>query len=84
MNPQDESEIRDIITLHREIEEKKKEVSKRLAVIRDRERASGNKDALMFVVGGEIWQLKRWAELEEMVTPLSFDEWCLQYIGKAL
>jgi hypothetical protein len=38
----------------------------------------------MFVVDGEIWQMKRWAELEEMVTPLSFDAWCLQYKGKAL
>ena len=84
MNPQDESEIRAIITLHREIEEKKKEVSKRLGVIRDRERATGNRDTLMFVVDGEIWQMKRWAELEEMVTPLSFDAWCLQYKGKAL
>ena len=37
MNPHDESEIRAIITLHREIEEKKKEVSKRLGVI-----ATGN------------------------------------------
>jgi hypothetical protein len=84
MNPHDESEIRAIISLHREIEEKKREVSKRLGVIRDRERATGNKDALMFVVDGEIWQLKRWAELEQMVTPLSFDAWCLQYKGKAL
>ena len=84
MNPQDESEIRDIITLHREIEEKKKEVSKRLGVIRDRERAIGNQDALMFVVDGEIWQMKRWAEIEQRVTPLSFDAWCLQYKGKAL
>jgi hypothetical protein len=84
MNPQDESEIRAIIALHREIAEKKKEVSKRLGVIRGRERASGNKDALMFVVDGEIWQMKRWAELEEMVTPLSFDAWCLEYKGKAL
>ena len=70
MNPHDESEIRAIITLHREIEEKKKEVSKRLGVIRDRERATGNNDALMFVVDGEIWQMKRWAELEQRVTPL--------------
>jgi len=84
MNPQDESEIRAIIALHREIEEKKKEISKRLAVIRDRERAIGNQDALMFVVDGEIWQMKRWAEIEPMVTPLSFDAWCLQYKGKAL
>jgi hypothetical protein len=84
MNPQDESEIRGIISLHKEIEEKKKEVSKRLGVIRDRERATGNKDALMFVVDGEIWQLKRWAELEQMVARLSFDAWCLQYKGKAL
>jgi len=38
MNPHDESEIRAIVTLHREIEEKKKEVSQRLCVIRDRER----------------------------------------------
>jgi hypothetical protein len=84
MNPQDESEIRAIIALHREIEEKKKEVSKRLGVIRDRERATGNQDALMFVVDGEIWQMKRWAELEQRVTPHSFDAWCLQYKGKAL
>ena len=54
MNPQDESEIRAIIALHGEIEEKKKEVSKRLGVIRDRERATGNRDTLMFVVDGEI------------------------------
>jgi hypothetical protein len=79
MNPHDESEIRAIISLHREIEEKKKEISKRLAVIRDGERATGNNDVLMFVVDGEIWQMKRWAELEQRVTPLSFDEWCLQY-----
>jgi hypothetical protein len=84
MNPQDESEIRAIISLHREIEEKKKEVSTRLGVIRDRERATGNQDALMFVVDGEIWQMKRWAELEQRVTPRSFDAWCLQYKGKAL
>ena len=84
MNPQDESEIRAIIALHREIEEKKKEVSKRLGVIRDRERAIGNQDALMFVVDGEIWQMKRWAEIEERVTRLSFDAWCLQCKGKAL
>jgi hypothetical protein len=84
MNPQDESEIRAIIALHREIEEKKKEVSKRLGVIRDRERATGNKDALMFVVDREIWQMKRWTELEQRVTPLSFDAWCLQCKGKAL
>ena len=44
-----------LLSLHREIEEKKKEVSKRLSVIRDRERAIGNKDALTFVVDGEIW-----------------------------
>jgi hypothetical protein len=36
MNPQDETEIRAIIALHREIEDKKKEISKRLGVIRDR------------------------------------------------
>jgi hypothetical protein len=84
MNPQDESEIRAIIALHREIEEKKKEVSKRLGVIRDRERAIGNPNALMFVVDGEIWQMKRWAEIEERVTSLSFDAWCLQYKSKAL
>jgi hypothetical protein len=84
MNPQDETEIRAIIALQREIEEKKREVSKRLSVIRDRERANGNKDALMFVVDGEIWQIKRWAELEQRVTPVSFDAWCLQYKGKAL
>jgi hypothetical protein len=84
MNPQDESEIRAIITLQRQIEEKKKEVSKRLGVIRDRERASGNQNALMFVVDGEIWQMKRWAELEQRVTPHSFDAWCLQYTGKVL
>jgi hypothetical protein len=70
--------------LHREIEEKKKEVSKRLGVIRDRERATGNQDTLMFVVDGEIWQMKRWPELEQRVTPLSFGAWCLQYKGKAL
>ena len=70
--------------MHREIEEKKKEVSKRLGVIRDRERAIGNQDALMFVVDGEIWQMKRWAEIEERVTRLSFDAWCLQCKGKAL
>jgi hypothetical protein len=29
MNPQDETEIRAIIALHREIEDKKKEISKR-------------------------------------------------------
>jgi hypothetical protein len=84
MNPQDETEIRAIITLHKEIEEKKKEVSKRLGVIRDRERATGNKDVLMFVVDGEIWQMKRSAELEQRVTLLSFDAWCLQFKGKAL
>jgi hypothetical protein len=84
MNPQDESEIRAIISLHREIEEKKKEVSKRLGVIRDRERATGNQDALMFVVDGEIWQMKRWAELEQRVTRHTFDAWCLRYKGKAL
>jgi hypothetical protein len=84
MNPQDESEIRAIIALHKEFEEKKKEVSKGLGVIRDRKRATGNKDALMFVVDGEIWQMKRWAEVEQRVTRLSFDAWCLQYIGKAL
>jgi hypothetical protein len=84
MNPQDESEIRAIIALHREIEEKKKEVSKRLGVIRDRERATGNQHTLMFVVDGEIWQMNRWAELEEAVTPHSFNAWCLQYKGKAL
>ena len=84
MNPQDETEIRTIVALQREIEEKKKEVSKRLSVIRNRERAAGNKDALMFVIDGEIWQMKRWAELEQRVTPLSFDAWCLQYKGKAL
>jgi hypothetical protein len=84
MNPQDESEIRAIISLHREIEEKKKEVSKRLGVICDRERATGNQEALMFVVDGEIWQMKRWAELEQRVTPRSFDAWCLHYKGKAL
>ena len=84
MNSRDESQIRAIITLHREIEEKKKEISKRLGVIRDRERGTGNNDALMFVVDGEIWQMKRWAEIEEPVTPLSFDAWCLQYKGKAL
>jgi len=84
MNPQDETEIRAIIALHREIEDKKKEISKRLGVIRDRERATGNQDALMFVVDGEIWEMRRWAELEESVTPLSFDAWCLQYKGKAL
>ena len=84
MNPHDEAEIRAIIALHREIVEKKKEVSKRLGVIRDGERATRNNDALMFVVDGEIWQMKRWAEIEEPVTPLSFDAWCLQYKGKAL
>jgi hypothetical protein len=84
MNSRDESEIRAIITLHREIEEKKKEISKRLGVIRDRERGTGNNDALMFVVDGEIWQMKRWTELEQRVTPLSFDAWCLQYKGKPL
>ena len=46
--------------------------------------ATGNNDALMFVVDGEIWQMKRWAEIEERITPLSFDAWCLQYNGKAL
>ena len=71
MTPHDEPEIRAIITLHREIEEKKKEVSERLGVIRDRERATGNNDALMFVVDGEIWQMKRWTELEQRVTPHS-------------
>jgi hypothetical protein len=45
MNPQDETEIRAIIALHRKIEDKKKEISKLLGVIRDRERATGNKDA---------------------------------------
>jgi hypothetical protein len=50
----------------------------------DRERATGNQDALMFVADGEIWEMKRRAELEESVTPLSFDAWCLQYKGKAL
>jgi nitrite reductase/ring-hydroxylating ferredoxin subunit len=55
MNPHDEAEIRAINTLHREIEEKKKEVSKRLGFIRDRERATGNQNALMFVVDGEIF-----------------------------
>ena len=84
MNPQDETEIRAIIALHREIEDKKKEISKRLGVIRDRERATGNQDALMFVVDGEIWEMRRWAELEEGVTPLSFDAWCLQYKGEVL
>ena len=84
MNPQDEAEIRAIIALRREIEDKKKEISKRLGVIRDRERATGNEDALMFVVDGEIWEMRRWAESEESVTPLSFDAWCLQYKGKAL
>jgi hypothetical protein len=84
MNPQDEAEIRAIIALRREIEDKKKEISKRLGVIRDRERATGNEDALMFVVDGEIWKMGRWAELGERVTPLSFEVWCLQYKGKAL
>jgi hypothetical protein len=84
MNPEDEAEIRAIIALHREIEDKKKEISKRLGVIRDRERAAGNKNALMFVVDSEIWEMGRWAELEERVTPLSFEAWCLQYKGKAL
>jgi hypothetical protein len=46
MNPKDQTPIRAIIPLKREIEEKQKEVSKRLGVIRDRERATGNKDAL--------------------------------------
>jgi hypothetical protein len=64
MNPQDEAEIRAIITLHREIEEKKKEVSKRLGVIRDRERGAGNQHTLMFVVDGEIWQMKRLVRAE--------------------
>jgi hypothetical protein len=84
MNPEDEAEIRAIIALHREVEDKKKEISKQLGVIRDRERATGNKDALMFVVDGEIWEMKRWAELEKRVTPLSFEAWCLQYKGKTL
>jgi hypothetical protein len=38
----------------------------------------------MFVVDGEIWKMTRWTELEETVTPLSFDAWCIQYKGKAL
>jgi hypothetical protein len=84
MSPQDEAEIRVIIALHREIEEKKKDIFKRLGVIRDRERASENKDALMFVVDGEILEMGRWAELAERVTPVSFEAWCLQYRGKAL
>jgi hypothetical protein len=64
MTPETEKEIREILALQREIEDKKAEVSKRLAVIRDRE----GEDTNMIVIDGELWKITRWGELLGPIT----------------
>jgi uncharacterized DUF497 family protein len=55
-----ESEIRAILALQQEIEQKKSEVSKRLEALRQESEKAGKDTRLRFVVDGELWELDRW------------------------
>ena len=78
MTPETEKEIREILALQKEIEDKKAQVSKRLAVIRDRE----GEDTNMIVIDGELWKITRWGELCGPITMERFSAWCLESRGK--
>jgi len=78
MTPEIEKEIRAILALQKEIEDKKAEVSKRLAVIRHRE----GEDTNMIVIDGELWKITRWGELRGPIRAESFSAWCLESRGK--
>ena len=78
MTPETENEIRAILALQKEIEAKKAEVSKRLAVIRDRE----SEDTNMIVIDGELWKITCWGELRGPITAESFPASCLASRGK--
>ena len=78
MTPETEEEIREILALQKEVEDKKAEVSKRLAVIRHRE----GEDTNMIVIDGELWKITRWGELPGPITAERFSEWCLESRGK--
>jgi hypothetical protein len=75
MTPETQNEIRAILALQKEIEAKKAEVSKRLAVICDRE----SEDTDMIVIDGELWKITRWGELRGPITAESFPAWCRNY-----
>jgi hypothetical protein len=74
MTPETEEEIREILVLQKEVEDKKAEVSKRLAVIRDRE----GEDTNMIVIDGELWKITRCGELLGPITAEKFSAWCLE------
>ncbi len=78
----DDAEIRAILELQREIALKKAQVSTRLNIICEREKAAGNQDKLLFNVDGDIWELARWVETPHNVA--EFKAWCLRRIGKTL
>jgi hypothetical protein len=71
-----ESEIRTIIALQQEIEQKKSEVSKRLEALRQESEKGGKDKHLRFVIDGELWELDRWA-LEGAIGPEHFRAWKL-------
>ena len=54
------SEIRAILALQQEIEQKKSEVSKRLEALRQESEKAGKDTHLRFVIDGELWELDRW------------------------
>jgi hypothetical protein len=71
-----ESEIRAIIALQHEIEQKKSEVSKRLDALRQESEKVGKDKHLRFVIDGELWELDRWA-LEGAIRAEHFRAWKL-------
>jgi hypothetical protein len=78
MTPETEKEIRKILALQRDIEDKTAEVSKRLAAIRDRE----GEDTNMIVIDGELWKITRWGKLRGPITGENSSSWCLESRGK--
>jgi hypothetical protein len=78
MTPETEEEIREILALQKEVEDKKAEISKRLSVIRDRE----GEDTNMIVIDGELWKITCWGELLGPITAERVSAWCLESRGK--